>query len=174
MKAKPATSKLTKEDVSATPVPTTQPAAPTSSKTAEIQTDPKARPRKRAVDFLSDDEENDGGVSVTKSTDAEASLTEKPKKKKPKKDKLAVNGEAGATTTGSGPSPKTTVNALNTSSDVSAAPKPEKTKADSKSKEAAMTSEDPSTLSTPKKKGPSKVDVHAEKIKKLCCQSRIR
>ncbi len=153
-----------------TPIPTAQRGAPASTETAANHINPKVKPKKRAVDFLSDDEENDGGAPVTKPTDAEITHTEKPKKKNPKKDKAAVNGEAAETTIDSEAALKATVDPVKAFNDVSAAPKRKKAKAEPISQEPATRSDKPATLFAPKKKGPSTIDVHAEKIKKLLGQ----
>lgn len=97
---------------------------------------------------------------MIESADVGATHIEKPKKKKSKKDKAAVGENAD----------QTAIDALKTPNAVPAAPRPKKTKAEPKAKETAIAKEDPATLPVPMNKGPSTVNVHAEKIKKLLGQ----
>ncbi len=174
-KSKAASTKPNVDELAAAPIPVAQPTAPKPIDIAEPKTNPKLKPRKRAVDFLSDEEEKDGGVSVDKKDDIETSKPEESKKKKANKDKAAVNGEV--TAMGNESAAKTTASATKPSSDVPAATEPKEAMSKSKSKpkpkpkpkENSTASGGLASSSTPKK-GPSTINVHAEKIKKLLGQ----
>jgi nucleolar protein 15 len=135
----------------------------------EIQTQVTGKPRKRAVDFLGDEEGKGGKAAVKNSDVSRGAHSEKPKKKKAKKDKAALNGDVDGTVVQVDQSSNTAPDASEASSHVPAAPKPSKVKAGSEPQEVSAATDQPAT-SVPKKKGPSVVNVHAEKIKKLLGQ----
>ena len=150
-------------------IPSAEPAAPKPIDSAETQTNPKVKPRKRAVDFLSDDEEKDDGVSVDKKDEVGTSNSEKPRKKKSKKDKAGVNGEASGSAMHNESAAKRTAIATKASGDVPAASKLKEAKPEPKTKETSTT-EGGLVSSFVPKRGPSTINVHAEKIKKLLGQ----
>ena len=163
-KSKAPSAKLTKDDVAATPIP--------AAKKVEAPTSAKVKPRKRAADFLSDEEEGGGGVAL-KASEAAAPQPGKPKKKNSTKNKAAVNGNANETAVQAEEAPKTatpdpSATAANAATELK--PKPKKTKAVPEHQDTSTKIEKTATSSRPKKKGPSTVDIHAEKIKKLLSQ----
>lgn len=168
-KAKAASVKPTTGDIAATPISNAQPAAPKPTDSAETQANPKVKPRKRAVDFLSDDEEKDGGVSVDKTDDVGTSSSRRPRKKKSKKDKAGVNGEASGSAMHNDSAAQRTAIATKASGDAPAGSKLKEAKPKPKMKEISTT--DGGIVSSPvPKRGPSTIKVHAEKIKKLLGQ----
>jgi nucleolar protein 15 len=137
----------------------------------ESQTHSKIKPRKRAIDFLCDDEDKEGGVAAGKSTEVELPPAQKAKKKKAKKDKTQVDGEAnGVAIPADSASHPTTDIARNVSKKLSGTSKAKTTKVDPKPHGGPVRKDNPATSSVPRKKGLSTVDVHAEKIKKLLGQ----
>lgn len=107
---------------------------------------------------------------MTKPPEIEVHDAEKQKRKKAKKNKAAVNGDAGDSAVPTESGPNTKVTALERSSDVPEILKvKKKTKPEPKVQKAFIT-DNTAIASTPKKKGLSASNFHAEKIKKLLGQ----
>jgi nucleolar protein 15 len=118
----------------------------------------------------------DGGTALEKPTEPEAPSSEKPKKKKKKakKDKAAVNGDATEAAVRPEEALKTTtVEPKEASTKAAKDPKPKKTKAVPNSQDSFNVTEKSEASPGPKKKGPSTINVHAEKIKKLLSQKDV-
>ncbi|KAF7503023.1 hypothetical protein GJ744_004699 [Endocarpon pusillum] len=168
-KAKAASKKPTTGDIAATPISNAQPAAPQPTASAETQANPKVKPRKRAVDFLSDDEPKDGGVSVEKIDDVGTSSSKRPRKKKSKKDQAGVNGEESGSAMHNDSAAKGTAIATKAPGVAQAGSKLKEAKPKPKTKETSTTDGGIVSSSVPKR-GPSTINVHAEKLKKLLGQ----
>lgn len=170
-KSKVPSAKLTKEDAIATPNSAADllPSKPTEK--AEVAISAKIKPRKRAVDFLSDEEERGDGVRL-KASEIEAPSSEKPKKKRTKKDKVAVNADLSEPIVQAEVAETARPDPVDTSAKgaIEARPRSKKTKTAPESQEISSKNGKIAASSGPKKKGPSTANVHAEKIKKLLSQ----
>lgn len=165
-KSKPAPAKPTDDGTTVAIDRAAQSEAPTTHSATEVQIDAKVKPRKRAADFLDDDGGGDVAPAARKSNVDNFLSQEKPKKQS-KKNLNAATGVAAETAT---EAKMPTSKAMKETSDKTAT-NPKKPKPKLKSPGAATTSEPPiSTAPIKRKRGPTTVDVHAEKIKRLLGQ----
>jgi nucleolar protein 15 len=151
-------------------MPAAEITAPAPTVAAETSTIPKIKPRKRAADFLGDDEGGGNGVASKEPSQHETSDANKSKKKRQRKPKSKADVNGDATETAASPEETSEKAAVEDTKKSSDAPAEVKRKTDKAPEHGSTTDDKKPTSQAPKKKGRSTVDVHAEKIKKLLGQ----